>query len=174
MSAASILLGGAGGLVDSVGKIIDDVYTSDEERAAAQLESQKLDTQLAMGVHETNKAEAQHASILVAGWRPAIGWVCAVSLAMVYIPKAAVLTGIWTYAAIVAVQQWTGLGMPVLPPFPDLGVADLMALTGSMLGMAWMRSKETREGVAREEKLTPFRLSNPFAKKAQPGQQEAP
>ena len=172
MSQLLNILGG--GLVSSVGQIIDDVHTSDEEREAAALESKKLDTQLAMGVHETNKAEAQHASMFVAGWRPAIGWVCAASLGMVYIPKAAVLTAIWTYAAMVAVSEWNGLGMPQLPAFPDLGVADLIALTGTMLGMAWMRSKETVEGRARAEPLTPFKLPNPFRRGAVPGQEEAP
>lgn len=173
MSGAALLNVLGGGLVESVGKIIDDVHTSDEEREAAALESQKLDTQLAMGVHETNKAEAQHASVFVAGWRPAIGWVCAAALAMVYIPKALVLTAIWTYAAIVTVAEWKGVGMPQLPAFPDLGVADLMALVGTMLGMAWMRSKETVQGAARSERLTPFQLPNPFKRKS-PAEVEAP
>jgi hypothetical protein len=173
MSGAALLNILGGGLVDSVGKIADDLHTSDEERAAAELESKKLDTQMAMGVHATNQAEAQHASVFVAGWRPAIGWVCAGSLAMVYIPKAAVLTGIWTYAAIVAVSQWNGTGMPTLPAFPDLGVADLIALTGTMLGMAWMRSNETMQGKAREEPLSAFKLPNPFKRKA-PAEVEAP
>lgn len=163
-----------GGLVASIGQIIDDVHTSDEERDAAALENRKLDTQLAMGVHETNKAEAQHASIFVAGWRPAIGWVCAASLAMVYIPKAAVMTAIWAYAACVVVYDWSGVGMPQIPDFPDLGVADLIALTGTMLGMAWMRTKETVEGKARATPLTPFQLPNPFKRKIAPGQEEAP
>lgn len=167
---ASIL---GGGLVESVGKVIDDLHTSDEERAAASLEAQKLETQLAMGVHATNQAEAQHASVFVAGWRPAIGWVCAASLGMVYIPKALVLTAIWTYAACVTVAQWNGIGMPTLPVFPDLGIADLIGLTGTMLGMAWMRSKETMEGKAREGPLSKFQLPNPFRRSA-PAQQEAP
>lgn len=163
----------AGGLVKSVGDVIDDIHTSDEERAAAALEERKLDVQLATGVHETNKAEAQHASAFVAGWRPAIGWVCAASLAMVYIPKAFVLTAIWTYAALVTIGRWNGIdAVPALPAFPDLGVADLLALTGTMLGMAWMRSNETVQGKAREAPLGKFQLPNPFRRS--PAQQEAP
>jgi hypothetical protein len=162
MSGLMDILGG--GLVKSVGDIIDDVYTSDEERAAADLESKKLDTQVLMGVHDTNKAEAQNASIFVAGWRPFIGWVCGAALGLVYIPKALALTGLWVYQAWVLVAAWNGTGpMPPLPPYPDLGVADLIGLIGAMLGMAGLRTKETLEGVARDEPLS--RFPNPFKRK---------
>jgi len=33
-----------------------------------------------MGQMEINKTEAQHASLFVAGWRPAVGWVCALAM----------------------------------------------------------------------------------------------
>jgi len=34
---------------------------------------------------EINKIEAQHRSLFVAGWRPAIGWVCAIGIAFPFI-----------------------------------------------------------------------------------------
>ena len=36
-------------------------------------------------VHELNKAEAQHRSIFVSGWRPFIGWICGIAFATHYI-----------------------------------------------------------------------------------------
>ena len=76
-----------GGVVEAVGKVADDLFTSDEERAAAQLESDrigleaaKVDADLIKGQQEINKVEAAHASIFVAGWRPALGWTGGVAI----------------------------------------------------------------------------------------------
>jgi hypothetical protein len=173
MSGALDLLGGGvlGGIVKTVGDVIDDLHTSDQERAAAELDAKKEDNKLLLGQQEINKAEAQHASVFVAGWRPYIGWVCGTALAAVYIPKALVMTGLWVYAAIVVVAGWNGAGFPPqLPPFPDLGIADLMALTTTLLGMAVLRTKETLEGKARSAPLTPATI---FSRKPA-GEQEAP
>lgn len=167
-------LGGAalGGIVKTVGDVIDDLHTSDAERAQADLESRREDNKLLLGQQEINKTEAQHASVFVAGWRPYIGWVCGTALAAVYIPKALVMTGIWVYAAIVLVADWNGVGtLPALPEFPDLGVVDLIALTGTLLGMAGLRTKETLEGKARSAPLT--QLPGLFGRK-NPAEQEAP
>jgi hypothetical protein len=157
MSAVLAALGGKalGGIVNTVGSVIDDLHTSDEERAAAQLEDRKLDQQLQLGQQEINKEEAKHASLFVAGWRPYIGWIAGTALGLVYIPKALVMTGIWTYLAVVVVMEWNGIGTPTLPPFPDLGVLDLLGLLGTMLGMGGMRMVETLQGKARSEPLTP-------------------
>ena len=48
---------------------------------------------------EINLADAKSNSWFQANWRPGIGWVGAVSLALMYIPKAVVMTYIWTYQA---------------------------------------------------------------------------
>ena len=36
--------------------------------------------ELAKGQLEVNKTEAAHKSLFVAGWRPAIGWICGLAL----------------------------------------------------------------------------------------------
>jgi len=144
------------GIVKEVGSVIDDLVTTEEERRAGELEERKLDQQLQLGQQEINKEEAKHASLFVAGWRPFIGWICGTALGLVYIPKALVMTGIWTYAALRLVWAWNGTGnLPQLPPYPDLGVADLIALIFAMLGMGGMRMVETLKGKARSEPLTP-------------------
>lgn len=105
---------------------------------------------LLMGQVEINKAEAQHKSLFVAGWRPAIGWVGAVSLAMAYIPKAIVMTAMWTYQCYAIIHSTPSADISFLevPPFPDLGVMDVIGLLGSMLGIAGMRSYDKTKGVA--------------------------
>lgn len=130
-----------GSIIGAVGNVIDDLVTTDEERENINLKKYEMDVGLQQGQINTNIQEAKHPSRLVAGWRPAAGWVAAISLGMVYIPKAVVMTGIWTYQAIVIVGQWDGLGMPpVVPDFPDLGVTDLIGLLMALLGLTTARS----------------------------------
>ena len=99
------------------------------------------------GQLDANKEEAKSPSLFVAGWRPGVGWVCVASLAMIYIPKALFLSGMWIYQAYVVVAAWHGVGAaPVLPVYPDLGVADLIGLLGSLLGIGGLRSFDKRNG----------------------------
>lgn len=77
--------------------------------------------------------------LFVAGWRPAIGWVCATALAVYYIPRFLVGTLVWAVAA------W---GQPTLPPMPEMGIGDILGLVGSLLGMSWLRTVEKKAGVA--------------------------
>ena len=134
-------------IVGGVGSIIDSLHTSDEERAKLALEDRKLDVGLLQGQIDTNKVEAAHPSIFVAGWRPWAGWVAGSAVGLTFIPKALVVTGIWTYQSIVIVSQWAGQGpIPVLPVFPDLGVTDLIGLLLALLGMAGIRSFDKTKG----------------------------
>ena len=159
------------GIVSAVRDTTDHLHTSDEERRAADLEERKLDQQLPTGQQEINKEEAKHASVFVAGWRPAVGWVCAASLGLYYVPKAVMLTALWAYAAARVVWAWDGLGsIPALPPYPDFGIADLLGLTFSMLGMAGLRTAEKVKDVATSAPLTPFKL----LPRKNPGEIEAP
>jgi hypothetical protein len=161
------------GIVSAVKDTIDDLHTSEEERRAADLEVRKLDQQLLTGQQEINKVEAAHASVFVAGWRPAVGWVCAGSLALYYIPKALALTSMWVYAAGRVIWAWNGQGdMPALPVYPDFGIADILGLTASLLGTASLRTVEKVKDVAASAPLTPFRL--PGLGRKNPGDVEAP
>lgn len=136
------------------GKVIDRIWPDPTKAAEAKLELFKLQqsgelAQIA-GQLEINKIEAASASTFVSGWRPAVGWIGAVSLGCVYIPKAIVMTAIWTYQAIVIVSAWNGVGVPpALPVYPDLGLADILGLLGSLLGFGVLRTKEKLSDVAR-------------------------
>ena len=67
------------GPVLEVGKTIIERFFPDKEKAAeAEREFLKMAVQgelaQVMGQLEINAREAQHASVFVAGWRPAYGW----------------------------------------------------------------------------------------------------
>jgi len=139
-----------GGILESVGKIADDLITTDKEREELALRGREIDQRNELGQIEVNKIEAASNSMFVAGWRPAVGWVCATALGVVYIPKALVMTAIWTYQALVVVGAWNGGGAaPALPMYPDLGVTDLLGLLGALLGFGGLRSLEKIRDVAR-------------------------
>lgn len=92
--------------------------------------------------NDAGKVATVSPSFWVSGWRPGVGWVCVVALAMVYIPKAVVLTFIWTYQCVVILNAWQGSTLPALPVYPDLGVTDLVGLLMSMLGIGGLRTLE--------------------------------
>jgi hypothetical protein len=89
---------------------------------------------------ELNKVEAQHRSLFVAGWRPAIGWVCAGALACYYLPQFALAALLWVRLA------WA---MDSLPPYPVTEIAGLTELVVALLGLAGLRTVEKAAGKAR-------------------------
>lgn len=101
--------------------------------------------QLMMGQLEINKEEAKSHNIFIAGWRPMVGWVGAISLALMYIPKAIVITVFWCYQVYLTLHS-PGVIVPGLPPFPDLGTGDIIGLLMSILGVGAMRSWDKKNG----------------------------
>ncbi|MGE5515310.1 MAG: 3TM-type holin [Bacteroidota bacterium] len=144
MSLLGSILGVGGDAVakpiEALGNVFDKLFTSDEERLQAQAVLEKLKQHEDELQVELNKIEAANSSVFVAGWRPAIGWVCAASLAVYYIPRFVVGTAMWCQAA------W---GQQTLPPMPEMGIGDILGLVGSLLGMSWLRTAEKKAGVAR-------------------------
>lgn len=86
---------------------------------------------------EVNKAEAQHKSIFVAGWRPFIGWVGGVALAYQFVLYP-LLIWIW------AVLQINGYVPSDLDAPPILDTSALMAVVTGMLGIGMMRSYDKK------------------------------
>ena len=91
-----------GGIIGTIGNVIDDLVTTDAERMSAQIELAKIDASLLTAQMDVNKAEASHASIFVAGWRPACGWIGAASMAYQFIVYPFM---VWAWA-LFARQRW--------------------------------------------------------------------
>lgn len=127
-------------VVDAVGKALDGLITSDEERATLQIALEKLRNEPGQLQVELNKIEAAHPSMFVAGWRPGLGWVCVISLGIYYIPRFILTTYLW------AAQVITD---GALIPYPEAGVGDILALVGTLLGSSVLRTIEKQQGVAR-------------------------
>jgi hypothetical protein len=130
---------GIGEVVEGVGKVADDLFTSDEERLKIAQEEKALEADLIKGQLQINTAEAQHQSVFVAGWRPFIGWVGGVALAYQF-----VLYPLLTWALTIANGNEV-FAKPVAPP-PVLEAEVLWVLISGMLGIAGMRSFDKLKG----------------------------
>ena len=81
MGILSGLLGDSGGgLIKGVADAVDQFVETPDEKAAAELKAQALALKPLMEQIKVNETEAQHASVFVAGARPATLWLCAVCM----------------------------------------------------------------------------------------------
>ena len=115
------------------GKLIEKLIPDPAAQDAARLELLKLQQsgELAGMTAQTeiNKAEASNPSVFVSGWRPAIGWVCALALGYQYLARPLMVAF-----------------MPALA-FPGLD-DNLWQLMMGMLGLGGLRTFEKTQGVA--------------------------
>lgn len=115
--------------VEAAAKALDELFTSDDERAQAQAVLQKIRQRPQILQLELNQVEARHRSLWVAGWRPFIGWICGAGLAFTFI--------------INPLIQWcTGEAGPVLPS------AVMTQLVVALLGLGGLRTAEKITGKA--------------------------
>lgn len=131
----------SGGLVGSVGKIIDDLHTSDEEKAAARAKLLELENQVNLKQMEINLADAKSTATGISGtlqriWRPLIGFSAALGIFFEYVAKPFI-------TFFLAVFQIETLPLPSL----DMGV--LMPLVMALLGMAGLRTYEKQKGISK-------------------------
>jgi hypothetical protein len=121
-------------------RVIPDKAVAEKAKAelTAQLTTAEIQGQLAQ--IDVNKEEAKHQSVFVAGWRPFIGWVCGASLALYYIPTFIVGNALWVYACMKA---------ETLVPRPEMGIAEILGLVASLLGLGALRTAEKRAGVTK-------------------------
>ena len=120
-------------LVGSVTRLLDKFIEDKDQKAALAHEiatmSEKHAHEALKGQLEINKVEAAHHSVFVSGWRPCIGWVCA--LGLFYNVILANILGIWV-------------------DVPEVDTTLLVPVMMGMLGIGAMRSYEKVKGVSRE------------------------
>lgn len=130
-----------GGIVEAVGKVADDLFTSDEERARAELDAYTAETARMQGQVEINKIEAGSQSLFVAGWRPAIGWIGAAAMAYQFIVYPFL---VWGWHAM----QAAGWISASLSEPPMLQTDALWVILTGILGIGTMRTYEKAKGKA--------------------------
>ena len=126
------------GFVKGAGDIIGKFVTDPNKALEAQQEVMRLAFNMASLQMEVNKEEAKHSSKFVSGWRPAVGWVCAASLAY------SVIGYTFLNWVLAMTQYHTGVTIQPLPP-PDTAIT--MEILAGMLGFGGLRTYEKLKGV---------------------------
>jgi hypothetical protein len=126
-------------LLPALGTLIDRLIPdrAAAEKAKAEMEQQLVTAanQAALAQVEVNKIEAAHSSVFVAGWRPAIGWVCAAGLA-------------WAFV-LAPIASWALVVLGIKAELPAIHTDYLLELVLAMLGIGGLRTFEKLRGVAR-------------------------
>lgn len=138
--AINVVGGIVGGLIGPVKDLISEFIVDKDKQAeiaykVATMASTQAHEAL-MGQLEINKESARHASIFVAGGRPAAIWVgvSGLFLVLIFFPLVVFLYSL--YGAVV--------------PLPEMDTITLLALLGPLLGIGGMRMVESVKGVERE------------------------
>jgi len=133
MCLIASLLGPVSGILDKVipdsdmkAKLAHEIATMSDTHA-----QQALLAQL-----EINKAEAASGSLFKGGWRPAVGWICAIAFGYHFVLQ----------PLLVFVLTASGVDLPDLPEF-DMGT--LLTVLGGMLGIGGLRTVEKAKGLTK-------------------------
>lgn len=128
-------------LAQPVSTILDKVIEDKDQKAALAHEiatlAEKQAQEQVMGQIEVNKTEAQHPSMFVAGWRPAVGWVCAIAM-------------LFNFLLI----PFINLGLDIAAMDIQLDLIDMetmMPVLFGMLGLGGMRTAEKIKKVERNK-----------------------
>ena len=130
-----------GSIIETVGKVADDLFTSDKERAQAALQAYEAETDRGRLQTDINKVEAAHSSLFVAGWRPAVGWVGVAAMAYQFVLYPFLVWG-WT------AMQAAGWIAATLPAPPILATDALWIILTGILGIGGFRTIEKVKGTS--------------------------
>lgn len=133
---------GAGEAVAGIGKTVVDIAKGVktlitgklDPQLEAEIEQKWLELENAAMSQQTkiNEIEAQSASMFVAGWRPAAGWICMGGLGFEYLLR--------------PLAQWCLSIAKVAVTLPGLDMNLMFPLLGALLGLGTLRGIEKIKG----------------------------
>jgi|TARA_R100001198_G_scaffold62050_1_gene36160 hypothetical protein len=126
------LIGPVTGLLD---KFIEDKDQKAKLAHEVATMAQRHAQELAKAQLEVNKAEAQHKSIFVSGWRPAVGWCC--------------VFGMMGNFMVIPFANFVLALLEIDVSVPLIDTATMMPVLMGMLGLGAMRTYEKRTGVSK-------------------------
>ena len=129
------LLSGLTPIVNKVLDLIPDPNAKARAEAEMQAELLKYAAEQSAQQSEVNKVEAANSNVFVAGWRPAIGWTCAMAFMFMYV--------------VAPLATWVAAFFNHLVPIPQFDTNALMSLTTGMLGLGAMRSFDKKQGTSK-------------------------
>ena len=127
LAAISALIGPVSAILD---KVIPDKDLREKLSHEIATMAERHSQEQVMAQIEVNKVEAAHKSIFIAGWRPAIGWIC--GFALLYSTIISPILGIWITV-------------------PEVDTSLLTTVLMGMLGLGTLRTVEKIQKVSREK-----------------------
>jgi len=131
------MLAAISALIGPVSAILDKVIPDKDLRERLAHEIATMASREAMAQIEVNKVEAAHHSMFVAGWRPAIGWICALGMAGNFL--------VIPFVNMALELSETGVLIPMIE------LSEMMPVLMGMLGLGAMRTVEKVKAVSREK-----------------------
>ena len=126
-------------LIGPVTSLLDKFVEDKDQKAKLAHEvatmAQRHAQELAKGQLEVNKAEAQHRSLFVSGWRPAVGWCC--------------VFGMMGNFMVIPFTNFVLALLKIDVVVPLIDTATMMPVLMGMLGLGAMRTYEKRTGVSK-------------------------
>ena len=120
------IFGAIGAILPLIEKLIPDKDAREKATAELNRLDQAGELQVMLAQIATNRSEGRHASMFVAGWRPMVGWICAVALANNF------------------------LIVPYVDAVQPLDMGVMMPILMGMLGLGGMRTWERLSGKERQ------------------------
>lgn len=122
------------GTIKAVGDVVDDLFTTDEERQEAKIQLEKIQAKLKEKQMDINLADAKSTATGISGilqrsWRPLIGMSCALAIFWEFVLKQFLVF----FLAVFKIETY---------PLPSLDMSVLMPLVMALLGMAGIRTFE--------------------------------
>ncbi len=127
-------------LVGPVSNILDKFVEDKDQKAKLAHEiatmSDRHAQEIALAQISVNAAEAASGSLFKGGWRPCVGWVCAIAFFYHFVGQ----------PLIIFIVALAGAEIPDLPNF-DMNT--LLTVLGGMLGIGSLRTYEKQKGVTK-------------------------
>jgi len=127
-------------LIEPVTGLLDKFIEDKDQKAKLAHEiatmGEKHAQQLSLAQIEVNKAEAASGSFFKGGWRPFVGWVCAVAFAYHFVIQP-LLIFIFSYAGIEP------------PDLPEFEMNTLLTVLGGLLGIGGLRTYEKQKQITK-------------------------
>lgn len=133
MSLVASLIGPVSGLLD---KVIEDKDQKAKLAHELATMADKLSHEQNLAQIAVNKEEAASGSLFKGGWRPCVGWVCAIAFFYHFVGQ----------PVIIFILTVTGVEIPDLPNFE---MNTLLTVLGGMLGIGGLRSYEKQKGLTK-------------------------
>jgi len=132
-----ILVAAVPKLIDSIAGLFPDTKAKDEATAKLTAQLVEIGAQQDRAQAAINQTEAGHRSVFVAGWRPAIMWVCAFCVLYTFV--------IYPWLVFICSLHWPDYVWEIPAPPNE----QLWALVFGVLGIGGMRTFEKFKGVSK-------------------------